>query len=225
MDETTYKGYVCSCREKFELEGDEKTCVDLNECNYPNLNNCLEKEECKNVPGSFECSCKQGYLKVNNKCEDVDECHQEYHKCDRNAKCSNTEGSYTCTCNEDYSGNGFSCSEKIPDPPTHELCKKETSCGINTICTNVHNGTMCICKDYHYGNPEHGCVFKSPAEILKFEASLSIPLTFRLAMNYNYSLIYQSLISDLKSLLESMVLKKFIGNAWFSYEVKKIRFD
>ena len=225
LNEASEKGYECSCGEKFELDKDGRTCVDFNECNYRDANNCSEKEECKNIKGGYECTCKEGYEKVKNKCEDIDECHPEFHKCDLNAKCTNNEGGFRCTCNEYYTGDGFLCRETIPVPPTNDLCKEKTSCGINTICTKVETGRMCTCKNFHYGNPEHGCVFKSPAETWTLEGSLTIPLSFPIALHYNYSLTYASFMHEIKTLMDSMIFQKYIDFQWFSYEIKKIRFD
>ena len=43
---------------------------------------------------------------------DVDECENDV--CDSNALCTNTEGSYVCACNVGYTGDGKTCTGKIP---------------------------------------------------------------------------------------------------------------
>lgn len=97
---------------------------------------------CINVPGSFKCRCRDGWVGDGIKCVgeydsclcrdvswtiisftlsfhtflslpvDEDECSAEDHNCNPNADCVNTPGSYRCTCKEGFNGDGFSCSGK-----------------------------------------------------------------------------------------------------------------
>ncbi|XP_031755214.1 adhesion G protein-coupled receptor E2 [Xenopus tropicalis] len=63
--------------------------------------------------GGYKCMCAHGYQTKANKtefchnenytkCEDIDECDTNTHKCGANAKCINTEGSYQCQCERGY---------------------------------------------------------------------------------------------------------------------------
>lgn len=47
-------GAVCSCREGYSLNGDKKTCADINECTNGDLP-CAQ--QCENLEGSYRCSC------------------------------------------------------------------------------------------------------------------------------------------------------------------------
>ncbi|XP_069818243.1 sushi domain-containing protein 1 isoform X2 [Dendropsophus ebraccatus] len=60
--------YECYCKEGFSLQngtgpfqavGGKSLCKDIDECKVPET--CGVNSLCKNIPGSFECSCKEGY--------------------------------------------------------------------------------------------------------------------------------------------------------------------
>ncbi len=53
----------CVCDTGFKDVG--VTCIDINECDE---NPCIENEICTNSVGSYECICKEGFLKKNNQC-------------------------------------------------------------------------------------------------------------------------------------------------------------
>ena len=56
----TIGGYFCSCREGYT--GDGKTCVDIDECQDPELASlCVDNAECCNLPAHFVCKCKEGF--------------------------------------------------------------------------------------------------------------------------------------------------------------------
>ncbi|XP_052872576.1 putative vitellogenin receptor [Anopheles cruzii] len=54
----TPSGSVCSCHEGFELTGDRKKCVDINECVIGKP--CAQV--CTNIQGSYRCFCYDGYM-------------------------------------------------------------------------------------------------------------------------------------------------------------------
>uniref|UniRef100_A0A182JZY0 EGF-like domain-containing protein n=1 Tax=Anopheles christyi TaxID=43041 RepID=A0A182JZY0_9DIPT len=51
-------GSICHCLDGYELAGDRKTCVDVNECGAGKP--CAQL--CSNVQGSFRCSCYDGFM-------------------------------------------------------------------------------------------------------------------------------------------------------------------
>ncbi|XP_050075140.1 putative vitellogenin receptor [Anopheles maculipalpis] len=51
-------GSICDCLDGYELAGDKKNCVDLNECDARQP--CAQI--CTNVKGSYRCSCHEGFM-------------------------------------------------------------------------------------------------------------------------------------------------------------------
>ncbi|KAL9962843.1 hypothetical protein ACROYT_G031988 [Oculina patagonica] len=105
----TIGGYFCSCRIGYQLTTNNRTCTDVDECALRNITGSNETATrsachhiCFNKEGSFQCSCRRGYMLMYDKkqCEDVDECQTGSHACEHN--CHNTIGSYRCTCKAGY---------------------------------------------------------------------------------------------------------------------------
>jgi len=67
----THKGYRCSCTTGFKGEHCKK---DIDEC-AARVNPCdaVANSECKNIDGSYNCQCKDGFVKIGATCE-VDVC-------------------------------------------------------------------------------------------------------------------------------------------------------
>ena len=79
------------------------------------------------LPGSYECSCNEGYYGSGVTCSDVDECANS--PCGDNATCNNTPGGHTCTCDEGYSGDGINCAD-------NNECDA-SPCDSNATCNNL----------------------------------------------------------------------------------------
>ncbi|XP_066926220.1 fibulin-1-like [Clytia hemisphaerica] len=99
----TNSGPFCSCKQGYQLNKDNKTCEDINEC-LTQSNKCVKGFECHNLPGSYTCrrvykkiNCPDGYEQVNDFCRDVDECKNGQAKCQNGTFCENVLGGYQCT--------------------------------------------------------------------------------------------------------------------------------
>ncbi|CAK8671668.1 unnamed protein product [Clavelina lepadiformis] len=96
----------CSCN-----EGWSGRCCEEDVDEYANeLYDCDRNAACVNIMGSFECSCKSGFIEIGMKCVDVNECSSGLHDCEASAVCANTYGSFTCFCKSGFTGNGRICS-------------------------------------------------------------------------------------------------------------------
>ncbi|KAF8770698.1 Low-density lipoprotein receptor-related protein 2 like protein [Argiope bruennichi] len=64
----TPNGPECFCDAGYNLQNDNRTCSDIDEC----LTEGFCSQECTNLIGSYECSCMDGYDLVNNTCKAPD---------------------------------------------------------------------------------------------------------------------------------------------------------
>ncbi|KAF7145672.1 hypothetical protein RHSIM_Rhsim04G0078100 [Rhododendron simsii] len=56
------RGYRCSCLDGYKGNPYlHPGCIDINECEDPNLNDCDGNATCTNTPGNFTCSCNEHY--------------------------------------------------------------------------------------------------------------------------------------------------------------------
>ena len=72
--------------------------VDINECKE-NTHLCSPNSICHNLPGSYKCSCLEGFTKTGFECIDINECSANQNICkDIYHECINTVGGYKCQC-------------------------------------------------------------------------------------------------------------------------------
>jgi len=54
-------GYMCACDDGYEAGGDPLTCLDVNECDTPDICGLPTEGTCVNLDGTYRCDCAVGF--------------------------------------------------------------------------------------------------------------------------------------------------------------------
>ncbi|KAK0067662.1 fibrillin-3, partial [Biomphalaria pfeifferi] len=110
---------------------------DVDEC-ISGLLKCTSTENCVNTYGSALCQCIDGYTRVGDGCQDINECaFATTNNCDQ--ICENFVGGYVCKCNLGYTYN--IAQNKCVD--INECERKMDGC--QQGCDNSEGGYRCTC--------------------------------------------------------------------------------
>ncbi|XP_053373031.1 uncharacterized protein LOC128546497 isoform X2 [Mercenaria mercenaria] len=153
----------CLCRPGFA----KPYCNDIDECTDGTAG-C--EHVCTNTPGSFKCSCREGYelLFDQTNCTDIDECFRNRTICD--GMCRNTEGSFVCGCADGYvlDTDGRTCKDVDECMDGTDLCAHNCTNTVGSYQCSCHNGfyladdkTTCLDVDECIKNPfpcEQRCI-------------------------------------------------------------------
>ena len=60
----------------------EDWCLNINECDFAQLNHCYSDGTCTDTEGSYTCGCPAGFVGDGRDCENIDECENGSHDCD-----------------------------------------------------------------------------------------------------------------------------------------------
>ncbi|XP_068706697.1 uromodulin-like [Montipora foliosa] len=112
---------------------------DIEECLTGN-HTCSSDANCINTNGSYNCSCKAGFVGDGRNCSEIDECLVGNHTCTSDAECINTNGSYHCSCKAGYFGDGRNCSD------IEECSIGNHTCSSDAECINTNGSYNCSCK-------------------------------------------------------------------------------
>ena len=139
------------------------TCRDYNECGDETdepENLCGDNTVCNNQPGTYSCTCADGYHKLGigenaiNFCIDIDECVVDFatnpHNCHADADCTNEDGTFECDCLDGFSGDGVNCTDNNEClNPADNNCQDEpmaNSWEVKARCINTHGSYDCACN-------------------------------------------------------------------------------
>ena len=109
----------CACPDGYELDGKYR-CRDINEClnALSGEDVCEATEECRNLPGSFEC--EKISVDVTESTENYDKCSDENTSCSlagtRKCKLNDSESGFVCRCKSGFIGEF--CDEIDPELTT-----------------------------------------------------------------------------------------------------------
>ncbi|GIX79931.1 hypothetical protein CEXT_543601, partial [Caerostris extrusa] len=97
----------CYCAKGFKNYYD-MICKDIDEC-FEIRDACPSSTKCVNLPGTYECECKEGYELVRpdwdpkfTGCKDIDECAGGQVCPAPHTTCVNSPGSFDCVCDKKY---------------------------------------------------------------------------------------------------------------------------
>lgn len=132
---------------------------DVNEC-QTGIHDCDENSNCNNEPGTYSCTCKDGFTgspicegidtevagAFHNKhhimFSDINECESKETLCHELAECINNKGSFTCKCPVGFIGDGRkSCSRTYSI--RHTRCKLWIGC-IVLLCLEVSDTRLSL---------------------------------------------------------------------------------
>ncbi len=169
---------VCVCVQGYTRDQTTKQCRDVDECTENSKMACAVNAICKNLPGSYECKCADGfYGNPYEQCEVCDspecQCQPPYtlvgnncilagcsdkQKCPPGAECiSITGGISYCACPK-----GFRTQPDGSCVDINECLENQNCCAFDAICTNTIGGFSCQCPEGYDGDAYHGLC--SPAQ-------------------------------------------------------------
>uniref|UniRef100_A0A493TBC9 Signal peptide, CUB domain and EGF like domain containing 2 n=1 Tax=Anas platyrhynchos platyrhynchos TaxID=8840 RepID=A0A493TBC9_ANAPP len=119
------------------------------------LDDCHPDAICQNTPKLYKCMCKVGYTGEGKKCEDIDECDNDFNGgCVH--ECFNIPGNYRCTCYDGFmlAHDGHNCLD------TDECTFNNGGC--QHICVNTVGSYECRCKEgFFLSDNQHTCIHRS----------------------------------------------------------------
>jgi len=104
---------VVGCPDGYlDVNGDGSACPDIDEC-ADETHDCDTFATCSNSPGSFACTCNEGFAGDGKTCMNTGDCTSS--PCstggDAAATCADDDPGYTCTCSTGFTFDGATCND------------------------------------------------------------------------------------------------------------------
>ncbi|XP_033109473.1 fibrillin-1-like isoform X4 [Anneissia japonica] len=89
-------GFLNTCPKGKKFADGVKKCVDINECEQPDI--CRKNKVCINTNGSYKCkkACAPGFKREGKRCVDINECEVNPSTCQEGFVCKNIKGDRLC---------------------------------------------------------------------------------------------------------------------------------
>ncbi|CAM5117748.1 unnamed protein product [Natator depressus] len=145
----TAGSYFCTCRSGYEpssgktkfMNASENTCQAIDECQGPSPADCGPHANCTNVPGSYSCSCTDGYEPSSGNARFT---HARENTCQVLASVTPVVRSYRCTCSWGFGKSQRDSSKICTD--INECHKTPDICGPRAMCINTNGSYCCECQ-------------------------------------------------------------------------------
>uniref|UniRef100_A0A8C0AXU3 Signal peptide, CUB domain and EGF like domain containing 2 n=1 Tax=Buteo japonicus TaxID=224669 RepID=A0A8C0AXU3_9AVES len=142
------------CSPPADVPSESCLFTDVDECAL-GLDDCHPDAICQNTPKLYKCTCKVGYTGEGKKCEDIDECDNDFNGgCVH--ECFNIPGNYRCTCYDGFmlAHDGHNCLD------TDECMFNNGGC--QHVCVNTVGSYECRCKEgFFLSDNQHTCIHRS----------------------------------------------------------------
>ncbi|XP_070549873.1 hyalin-like [Ptychodera flava] len=154
--ENSYGSFTCTCPNGYELQADDKTCVETDACeSSPCVNG-----HCVDTIDGYTCDCYDGYEGTN--CEsETDECNPD--QCVY-GNCTDLLNRFECSCEDGYEG---TLCDQDTDECASQPCKNGGTCtdliaSYSCQCDRGWTGQNCAddvdeCADIALNDCHHNC--------------------------------------------------------------------
>uniref|UniRef100_A0A915D433 Transmembrane cell adhesion receptor mua-3 n=1 Tax=Ditylenchus dipsaci TaxID=166011 RepID=A0A915D433_9BILA len=128
----------CTCPINYNRDRATNACTIINECQFPQLNDCHPSAECIDQPISYTCKCRQGFRDLSSKDSQAGTVSQ----------CLDLEEGFDCKCNQGFKDMSPERPGRICHQMINECARPDmNSCDKNARCTDLENGYRCECQN------------------------------------------------------------------------------
>ncbi|CAJ0943046.1 unnamed protein product, partial [Mesorhabditis belari] len=148
----------CSCPVDYSRDA-SGACTVIDECAFPQLNDCHPSAQCIDQPIGYTCHCKTNFKDIGPRekpgrlCKPmVNECEYSHlNDCHPNAQCIDLEEGYECKCHQGFMDKSVGRAGRICKQMINECDNpNQNSCDKNADCIDEEEGYRCECRENFY---------------------------------------------------------------------------